>query len=251
MGVGFKIDVSRKVALGLEAGTRLVFTDYIDGVSESANPKERDWYTFAGATLTLRFFVKDVDEDGIPDKEDRCPKIAGNITAKGCPDRDGDGVEDSEDLCPDQHGVKVLGGCPDSDSDGIADHDDRCPGAWGPECTGGCPDTDEDCISDGMDECPNECGVAYANGCPDTDGDKIRDSEDWCPRLAGLSWKGGCPLMDTNADGIADEKSIFQETVIEAAWQDIWIKIEVPHQTLWAIKKGIFAPGYFESTTVK
>lgn len=244
MGVGFKIDVSRKVAFGLEAGTRLTFTDYIDGVSESANPKERDWYAFGGVTMTIRFFAKDEDRDGIPDKEDRCPKIAGSVSAKGCPDRDGDGVEDTEDLCPDQHGVKELGGCPDSDLDGIADQDDRCPGAAGPECTGGCPDADEDCISDAIDECPYQCGVAYANGCPDTDGDKIRDSEDWCPLLAGLSWKGGCPLMDTDGDGIIDEKSIFQETVIEAAWEDIWKKIETQHRILEAARKGMFVPVY-------
>lgn len=251
MGVGFKIDVSRKVSFGLEAGTRLAFTDYIDGVSKSANPQERDWYAFGGLTTTIRFFPKDEDRDGIPDKEDRCPKIAGSISAKGCPDADGDGVEDTEDLCPDQHGVKLLGGCPDSDGDGIADKEDRCPGAWGPECTVGCPDTDEDCVSDSFDECPTQCGVVYANGCPDTDGDKIRDKEDWCALLAGLSWKGGCPLMDTDGDGIQDEKSIFQETVIEAAWDDIWKKIEVPHRTLEIARNGILVKDYLKQNPLE
>lgn len=246
IGGGIKIDVSKKVYIGLEAGTRLVFTDYIDGVSKAGNPKDRDWYSFAGATLNIRFSRRDEDEDGIPDKEDRCPKIPGSITAKGCPDRDGDGVEDSEDLCPDQNGVKILGGCPDTDQDGIADQDDLCPNGWGPECTGGCPDVDEDCISDNLDECPTQCGVAYAGGCPDTDGDKIRDLEDWCPLLAGLSWKGGCPLSDTNGDGIIDEKSIFQEANESETWQQIWKKIEVPHQVLWGVRKGVFVPNFIE-----
>jgi hypothetical protein len=243
-GLGFKIDVSRKVSLGLEAGTRLAFTDYLDGVSQSANPKERDWYTFAGATVTVRFFAKDQDRDRIPDKEDRCPKIAGSITAKGCPDMDGDGVEDAEDLCIDQKGLKELGGCPDTDADGLADKEDRCPNAWGPECTGGCPDADEDCVADTQDECPTECGVAYANGCPDTDEDKIRDSEDWCPLLAGPAWKGGCPLMDTDGDGIIDEKSIFAEAVVVIAWDNIWKKIEMPHRTLQAARQGMLLPNY-------
>ncbi|MFN7117643.1 MAG: DUF6089 family protein [Saprospiraceae bacterium] len=246
IGGGIKVDVSRKVLLGVDGGMRLTFTDYIDGVSQSAGPKYRDFYVFAGATLTVRLDPNDEDEDGIPDKRDRCPKIAGNITAQGCPDQDGDGVENSDDLCPDQHGVKILGGCPDSDNDGIADHDDRCPGAWGPECTTGCPDMDEDCISDGLDDCPTECGMGYANGCPDTDEDKIRDKDDWCPLLAGEAWKGGCPLMDTTGDGVIDEKSIFAEPVIKANWNPIWQKIALPHQVLRAVRKGMLIPGYQE-----
>lgn len=190
VGAGIKIDLSKRLALGLEGGTRYAFTDYIDGVSQAGNPNTGDWYAFAGVTLTIRFYAKDRDGDGIPDKEDRCPDIFGHITARGCPDRDGDGVEDAEDLCPDEPGVKILGGCPDRDGDGIPDKDDRCPDAPGPE---------------------------YTNGCPDTDGDGIADLDDWCPRLAGLSWKGGCPLMDTNGDGIIDEKHFS----IEPAWLDV------------------------------
>ncbi len=159
-------------------------------MSQAGNPNTGDWYAFAGVTLTIRFYAKDRDGDGIPDKEDRCPDIFGHITARGCPDRDGDGVEDAEDLCPDEPGVKILGGCPDRDGDGIPDKDDRCPDAPGPE---------------------------YTNGCPDTDADGIADLDDWCPRLAGLSWKGGCPLMDTNGDGIIDEKHFS----IEPAWLDV------------------------------
>lgn len=235
MGIGFKVDVSRRVALGLEGGTRYVPSDYLDGVSKSANPDAKDWYVFAGATLTLRFFKRDEDGDGIPDKEDRCPKTFGAISAKGCPDGDGDGVEDDDDLCPTQAGVKILGGCPDADSDGLADKEDRCPYAPGPECTGGCPDEDEDCVDNAQDDCPTLCGVAYADGCPDTDGDKIRDSEDWCALLAGPAWKGGCPLMDTDGDGIIDEKPIFDELLETALAKRIQKKIEIPAATLyWA-----------------
>ncbi len=178
IGGGLRIDVSRRLALGLEGGTRYAFSDYLDGISQSANPLKGDWYTFAGATLSLRFFKRDEDGDGIPDKEDRCPKQFGHPTARGCPDRDGDGVEDSEDICPDEPGIKILAGCPDSDNDGIPDYEDACPFAAGPE---------------------------KLQGCPDSDGDGIADREDWCPRLPGLTWKGGCPLLDTNGDGIIDE----------------------------------------------
>ncbi len=199
IGGGVRIDLGRRTALGLEAGTRYAFTDYIDGISEAANPDKGDWYAFAGATLTIRFFAKDSDGDGIPDKEDRCPQVFGHITAKGCPDQDGDGVEDLEDLCPDEFGLKLLAGCPDDDGDGIPNHEDDCPLAAGPE---------------------------YTNGCPDTDGDGIADREDWCPLLAGPSWKGGCPLLDTTGDGKIDEKPFCStgaqiEQQLNAAWQKI------------------------------
>ncbi len=201
IGGGIKIDLSKRVALGLEAGTRYAFTDYIDGVSESANPDKDDWYAFAGATLTIRFFARDTDDDGIPDKEDRCPDIPGHISAKGCPDRDGDGVEDVEDLCPDEFGLKLLAGCPDDDGDGIPNLDDVCPDAPGPE---------------------------YTAGCPDTDGDKIADKDDWCAFLAGPAWKGGCPLLDTNGDGKIDEEP-FCHTLeaVEQQLADAWQEVEL------------------------
>lgn len=240
MGIGFKIDLSQRVALGLEGGTRYVFSDYVDGVSESGNPEVGDWYAFAGAALTIRFFAKDTDGDGIPDKHDSCSKIFGNTTAKGCPDRDGDGVEDTEDLCPDQNGVKILGGCPDSDSDGLADQEDRCPSAAGPECTLGCPDVDEDCISDALDACPTLCGVDYTQGCPDTDADRIQDSEDWCALLAGPSWKGGCPLLDTDGDGIIDEKPYYGDLLEQKIAAQIVQNIEVPATQLYIARNSVF-----------
>ena len=42
----------------------------------------------------------DTDMDGIFDKEDICPTVAGLEVFRGCPDSDGDGVEDSRDDCP-------------------------------------------------------------------------------------------------------------------------------------------------------
>lgn len=241
MGMGFKVDLSQRVALGLEGGTRYVPSDYLDGVSKSGNPKAKDWYVFAGATLTIRFFKHDEDHDGIPDREDRCPRTFGAISAKGCPDRDGDGTEDDDDLCPDLPGIKILAGCPDTDGDGLADREDSCPNNWGPECTNGCPDEDEDCVSDVIDECPTQCGLAYAQGCPDADGDKIKDSEDWCALLAGLSWKGGCPLLDTNGDGSRDEKPFCTIFVGILVAKEIQKKVELPAAALDWAQTGLFS----------
>ncbi len=53
-GVGVKHDFSERISLGLEAGFRPTFNDYLDGVSESANPDDNDWYSFIGFNLGIR-----------------------------------------------------------------------------------------------------------------------------------------------------------------------------------------------------
>jgi hypothetical protein len=48
---------------------------------------------------------------------------------KGCPDADGDGITDKDDKCPTVAGPKENAGCPwpDTDGDGVLDKDDKCP----------------------------------------------------------------------------------------------------------------------------
>ncbi|MBI1837317.1 MAG: OmpA family protein [Flavobacteriia bacterium] len=146
--------------------------------------------------------LKDKDGDGIKDKKDECPELAGDIKFKGCPDRDNDSIIDPNDICPDIAGLKHLQGCPDKDKDSIADKDDDCPEIAGLRIFKGCPDTDKDSIIDSKDECPEIAGLLAFNGCPDTDGDGIKDSEDECPQAAGTLVNHGCP--DTDADGVLD-----------------------------------------------
>ena len=45
--------------------------------------------------LKFQFGAKDKDNDGIIDKEDSCPDVAGLAAFQGCPDSDGDGIQDS------------------------------------------------------------------------------------------------------------------------------------------------------------
>lgn len=99
----------------------------------------------------------DMDKDGIPNEEDRCPIEGGDVVRTagklyGCPkrDADGDGVPDHVDVCPDQPGVATAdakdNGCPsdDRDHDGIPNDKDKCPdGAEsynGFQDEDGCPD---------------------------------------------------------------------------------------------------------------
>jgi hypothetical protein len=66
----------------------------------------------------FQIWRKDTDGDGIYDKDDACPEVAG-LKVNGCPDTDGDGIQDSADACPDVFGLAALNGCPDTDGDGL------------------------------------------------------------------------------------------------------------------------------------
>ena len=93
---------------------------------------------FAG--LVFKFGAKDTDGDGIYDKDDACPDVAGLKQFNGCPDTDGDGIEDSKDGCPNDAGTVEMNGCPDTDGDGVADKDDACPEVAGLLSNKGCPE---------------------------------------------------------------------------------------------------------------
>jgi outer membrane protein OmpA-like peptidoglycan-associated protein len=149
-----------------------------------------------GGNVGVRFLFgkpKDTDEDGIPDRKDKCPEVWGIEQFQGCPDTDKDGIQDSEDSCRTIPGLAKFHGCPDSDSDGLPDKDDECPYQAGPISLKGCPDRDGDGIADKYDLCPDKPGLAIYKGCPDTDGDGIADNEDQCPEVAGPASNNGCP----------------------------------------------------------
>lgn len=122
---------------------------------------------FAG--LTFKFGGKDTDGDGIYDKDDACPDVAGLKQFQGCPDTDGDGIADKDDACPNEAGTKAMNGCPDRDGDGVADNVDKCPDTKGPKENAGCPwpDRDGDGVYDKDDRCPDVKGTVANNGCPE------------------------------------------------------------------------------------
>ncbi len=115
---------------------------------------------------------KDTDNDGILDKNDKCPTVAGTAKYDGCPvpDTDGDGINDENDKCPTVKGLAKYQGCPvpDRDKDGINDEEDKCPDVAGVARYQGCPipDRDKDGINDEEDRCPDVPGVRENNGCP-------------------------------------------------------------------------------------
>ncbi|MFS4469670.1 DUF5723 family protein [Maribacter sp. 2210JD10-5] len=116
---------------------------------------------------------KDKDGDGIINKEDGCPKVAGPAENNGCPwgDADNDTVLDNEDKCVNEAGPVENGGCPwqDTDGDGLLDNEDNCITEAGPVENNGCPwpDSDNDGILDKDDKCPEEIGTVANDGCPE------------------------------------------------------------------------------------
>ena len=204
IGAGFAFDLNEKLSLGLEFSSRFPVSDYLDGISESANPDKKDWYSTGGITLAYKIGdaipkIVDTDGDGVSDDRDSCPLLAGKV--KGCPDTDKDGIADRMDDCPDTFGERRFAGCPDTDQDGIVDSDDKCPTMHGTLAMKGCPDMDADGIADLDDKCPDVAGSLASNGCPDDrDGDGVVDAQDGCPDEKGTIY--GCP--DTDEDGVAD-----------------------------------------------
>ena len=145
--------------------------------------------------LTIKFGGKDSDRDGVYDKYDVCPDVAGLAEFNGCPDSDSDGIQDSEDTCPNQAGSAEFNGCPDTDGDGVSDNNDTCPNEAGSKALSGCPDSDSDGVANAQDTCPNEAGPVANNGCPwkDGDSDGVLDKDDNCPNEAGTVANNGCP----------------------------------------------------------
>ncbi len=159
----------------------------------------------------------DTDGDGVTDKTDSCPSVAGYVRYRGCPipDKDGDGINDEVDKCPTVAGLPRYDGCPipDKDGDGINDEVDKCPEQPGTAKYNGCPvpDSDGDGINDEMDKCPNQAGTAKYNGCPvpDSDGDGVNDEMDLCPNKPGPASSKGCPVEDVAVKITADFKNIL------------------------------------------
>lgn len=202
----FSLPINYMEYSGMQVGTGLRFGPIFVGSSSvitnwlSKESKAADVY-FGVKIPVYQGKFKDTDEDGVLDKNDDCPKIAGPIENKGCPwpDADADTVADKDDKCPTVAGPVENNGCPwgDADKDTILDNVDGCPTIAGPIENNGCPwpDTDGDTVLDKDDKCPNEIGLVANFGCPENDADKdgVVDKEDECPTVPGPVSNKGCP----------------------------------------------------------
>lgn len=198
-GAGVEIQLYKSLSLDTRLRYNYLWTDKLD--NDITETIINDQLLNVTVGLKYRFSsLKDTDKDGVVDKKDNCPEVAGPEKFNGCPDTDYDGIQDSEDECPNIAGLETLKGCPDSDNDGVKDSEDECPELVGLKELNGCPDSDGDGIKDELDKCPNVAGKI--NGCPDQDNDGIPDKDDLCPTVAGNIF--GCP--DRDNDGVMDSK---------------------------------------------
>lgn len=162
-GLGTNIWLTKNFGIGIQG-------DYISTPGDKSSVPN---FWQASVSLNFRFGQTDKDKDGVLDKNDRCPEMAGPVENQGCPwpDSDGDGILDKDDNCPNEAGPVENNGCPwsDTDKDGVLDKDDACPNEAGPAENNGCPwpDTDKDGILDKDDKCPHEAGLAQYQGCPE------------------------------------------------------------------------------------
>ncbi len=181
--LGFNLWFSENIGVTVQSAYKHSFEDYL----------AKHFQHTVG--LAIKFGGKDTDGDGIYDKDDACPEVAGLAAFNGCPDSDGDGIEDAKDDCPNEAGLAEFNGCPDSDGDGVPDNKDACPTVAGLKELAGCPDADGDGVADKDDECPNVAGPAANKGCPwpDRDGDGVLDKDDKCPDEVGTVANNGCP----------------------------------------------------------
>ncbi|GAA4949732.1 OmpA family protein [Algibacter agarivorans] len=202
--LGFNLWFSENIGLTVQTAYKHAFEDYLQTHFQHT------------AGLSIKFGGTDTDGDGIYDKDDACPDVAGLEAFNGCPDTDGDGIEDSKDDCPSEAGLAELNGCPDTDGDGIADNKDNCPTVAGLKALAGCPDADGDGITDADDKCPNTAGPAANKGCPwpDADGDGVLDKDDKCPDVKGTVANNGCPEVTEEVQKTLNEyaKTILFDT---------------------------------------
>ena len=192
------VDKQTQVGVGLRTGVFFIGSGSLLSNVMSNNSRAADFHL--GVKIPVYYKkAKDLDGDGVLDKNDECPEIAGPVENKGCPwpDTDGDTVLDKDDKCPTVAGPVENNGCPwpDTDGDKVFDKDDKCPAVAGPVENNGCPwpDTDGDSVLDKDDKCPTVAGLVVFAGCPDTDKDGLADQEDACPTVAGPISNKGCP----------------------------------------------------------
>ena len=199
-----------QVGLGLRTGVFFIGSGSILSNVVSKNSKAADIHLGFKIPVYQKK-AKDQDGDGILDKDDECPTVAGPVENKGCPwgDKDNDGILDKDDKCPDVAGPAANNGCPweDKDKDGVLDKDDKCPTVAGPKENAGCPwpDTDGDGVLDKDDKCPKVKGTAANNGCPEVTTEVIKKLNDFSKSI----------LFDTSKATIKAESNAKLEEIVK------------------------------------
>ena len=256
LGVGVEYAITQKIMLGAQARCDYLFHSETDNTGASdtlgvnhpgATPQQIDaavtkaklsvdandlipsvWFG-----VTYWFGERDGDQDGVPNRIDKCVDRPEDKDAfqdeDGCPDEDddGDGVPDATDKCAreaeDKDGFEDEDGCPDldNDKDGVPDAQDACGDAAEDkdnfQDTDGCPDFDNDgdAVADSVDQCNDTpAGVPVdEQGCPR--GMRIDQSR----LLQGIGFKKGTAEFTTTSyatlDSVAAAMRAFPKVDLE------------------------------------
>lgn len=208
------MDYSKQTQVGVGLRTGIFFIGSGSAISNiiSDNSRAVDFHLgFKVPIYQKKAKNLDQDGDGILDKDDQCPTVAGPVENNGCPwgDQDNDGVLDNVDKCPDVAGPAANNGCPwgDQDNDGVLDKDDKCPTVAGPKENGGCPwpDTDGDGVLDKDDKCPTVKGTLANKGCPEVTKEVIKKLNDFSKSI----------LFDSSKATIKPESNSKLEEIVK------------------------------------
>ncbi|AOZ98377.1 DUF5723 family protein [Flavobacterium commune] len=206
------MDYSKQAQVGFGLRTGVFFIGSGSILSNAVSKSSRAADIHLGFKIPVyQKKAKDQDGDGILDKDDECPTVAGPVENKGCPwgDRDNDGILDKDDKCPDVAGPAANNGCPweDKDNDGVLDKDDKCPTVAGPKENAGCPwpDTDGDGVLDKDDKCPKVKGTLANNGCPEVTTEVIKKLNDFSKSI----------LFDSSKATIKPESNSKLEEIVK------------------------------------
>lgn len=66
VGIGTEYSISDRFSVNIETSYRFIFTDYLDGFSQSASPKYHDHYHSTSAGIIYKFGMKDNSGVGCP-----------------------------------------------------------------------------------------------------------------------------------------------------------------------------------------
>jgi outer membrane protein OmpA-like peptidoglycan-associated protein/opacity protein-like surface antigen len=242
-GGGIKFRVTPRVAIRAEFRNALWTFPEGTPLPAGEDATDNQFYTagieFALGGHTGQSAGKDDDNDGVPNRRDKCPDTPAGalVDANGCPiDSDHDGVYDGIDQCPNTPSGATVDarGCPqDSDNDGVPDGTDQCPNTPSGAVVDarGCPkDTDGDGVPDGIDQCADtpRGTTVDARGCPvvqDADNDGVPDDKDLCPFTpANVKVdKDGCPIeLNDRETELLDKGRITERNIhFETAKWDI------------------------------
>ena len=127
IGTSYRQDFGATIYVGIDFGR--LFSIYSYDVSTN----EVSPYSTGSHEFTLGY-------DFIPEEDMEKEKEEERKMDEELFDKDKDGVDDKYDLCPDVAGDKLANGCPDFDKDGVPDKFDLCPNLFGDVNAQGCPE---------------------------------------------------------------------------------------------------------------